>query len=217
VSASLIFSIPRPSTVPTVDSTPAKNSVGETHYDFYSFPEVSKGRNSELDIKKTICKDPRILPVWNALRLDKDFRERLEYTTETPDCTAMFEIKFADLNRDGRVEILVRGRTAQLCGATGNCEFWVLERKGKRYRIILSASDYVDASEMGTQVLRAKTKGYANLLLKGHQSASDTSYEYYKFNGREYKPAKCLVDACVVCVEPGARWHWVTCDRYWHS
>ncbi len=101
-----------------------------------------------------------------------------------------------------------------MCGAVGNCGFWIFEKKGKNYRKILSASDYVDITEMGKQITRKETKGNFDILLKGHWSASDTGYYTYKFNGQKYTETKCLVEACVICTGDNPKWKFFSCREY---
>lgn len=161
-----------------VESTPPANTS----------PQIEPG-----EARKTFCSDPEIRPIWRLIRRDPEVREALEYVWnpfDNPDCKAMFELKYVDLDRDGRAEILVRGGVA-LCGAVGNCDFWVIKRERKSLRLLLHAGDYIDATDMGKQVLKARTNGYADLLLKGHFSASETRYSTYKFNGRRYVESKC--------------------------
>src|SRR5829696_3631212 len=113
------------------------------------------------------CYDMNILPIWHELKKDEEFQDRVGYWSDSSDCSDMLEIKIVDLNSDGKKEFLVRGKNFHLCGAVGNCGFWIFEKKGSRFRRLLSGSDYVDISALGEQVLRTKTKGYADLLLRG--------------------------------------------------
>jgi hypothetical protein len=190
-------------------------------YDFVSSPSRPKipvTPASDLVTKKTYCRDPKILPIWNAIRRNKEWREILAYTTESPDCADMFELKHVDLNHDGKMEDLVRGRTIEMCGGVGNCQFWVFEKRGKDYQILLNASDYIDRSIMGQQIRRAQTNGYSDLLLKGHFSAAETSFTDYKFNGRKYVESGCLYE--VPDYRGGdqpAKWHFISCKEFYRD
>ncbi len=164
-------------------------------------------------LEKKLCKDKRILPVWNELMKDKDFTEGGSYG-ESGNCSDMFEVKYIDLNRDGQKEILLRGKNFNVCGATGNCGFWVFHKTGKIYRKILADSDYVDITEMGNQLKKSSTKGFRDILLKSHLSASDTAYSTYKFDGRNYKETKCMVEACVVCTGENPKWEFISWQEY---
>ena len=142
------------------------------------------------------CKDKRILPVWNLIQKDEYFRRQSGEDFSTPNCSDMFEFLSFDLNNDGKKEIILRGNSSDLCGGTGNCGFWIFGKMGNSYRKILSASDLVDVNEMGDQIEKIKTKGYFDILLKGHLNAADTSYAYFKFDGEKYKSVKNLVRFC---------------------
>ncbi|MGQ0541454.1 MAG: hypothetical protein ACT4O9_06340 [Blastocatellia bacterium] len=144
-------------------------------------------------------------------------REILDYTTQSPDCRDVFEIKHVDLNRDGRKEILVRSTTAQFCGAVGNCDFWIFERRRSGLRMLLHGDDYWDVTKMGDQVKRTRTNGYSDILLKGHFSVSETSYSTYKFNGRKYVETKCLYETPKEHNGDKTTWEFVTCKEFYRE
>jgi hypothetical protein len=59
-------------------------------------------------------------------------------------CTELFQVeKKIDLNGDGPKEIILRAKNSPkgsfFCGATGNCDYWVVRRNKKGYQIILDA------------------------------------------------------------------------------
>ena len=160
------------------------------------------------------CEDKRILPIWNLIKNDEQFLGQGDKMFLEPNCSNMFKIFNFDLNKDGKKEIILRGDSPDLCSAVGNCGFWIFEKKGRNYRKILSSTDYTDVNEMGDQIEESKTKGYYDVLLKGHLSASDTSYEFFKFNGKKYKTSKSLVHACTVCVGDNPKWEFITWKEY---
>lgn len=138
--------------------------------------------------------DPQVLPIWHQLKKDEGFKYRVGHSHDSANCSEMIEVYRVDLNRDGKKEILVRGKNFQLCSAVGNCGLWVFEKTGSRFKKLLSRSDYVDISELGEQVLRSGTKGYADLLLKEHFSAAETGFYTYEFNGRQYVVSRCMYE-----------------------
>ena len=170
-------------------------------------------QNKEMSTKP-FCSDERVLPIWKELMKDKDFKVWSERSDESFDCKDMVDVKEINLNQDNQKEILLRGKNFNLCSAVGNCGFWIYEKKNKKYRKLLYSTDYVDVSEMGDQIEKSKTKGYFDILLKGHMSASDTSYEYFKFDGKKYKTSKSLVHACTVCVGDNPKWEFMTWKEY---
>lgn len=146
--------------------------------------------------RELFCSDKRLLPIWRELKRDAYFRDR----QPSGDCATLLETKPSDLNGDGTPELLVQGRY-ELCGATGNCLFWIFSRQGSRYHKILASSYDADVQELGNQLTKGKTKGYRNVLLQGHITAGDTSYQDYRFNGTRYAEHRCLVKSSVMTLE----------------
>ncbi|HEY8559638.1 MAG TPA: hypothetical protein VIL74_04480 [Pyrinomonadaceae bacterium] len=174
-------------------------------------------QNSEIETEKPIkpfCNDKIILRVWKYLVRDRDFQEWQPSPRESLDCKDMFEIKEFDLNQDGNKEILLRGKNFNLCSPVGNCGFWIYERAGKGYQKILGSTDYSDIIELPHQIQKNKTNGYRDVLLKGHFTASDTTYRHYKFIGKKYKLVKDLINACVVCTGDNPKWKMMTWKEY---
>jgi len=168
----------------------------------------------KTDPAKIECSNKTILNFLPQILKDPEFLDRNVTYKGPVNCEELFEIKQVDLNRDGRKEILVRGTTIPLCGGVGNCSFWIFEKKRKNYRALISGSDYVDQSTMGSQVLPTSTKGYRDILLKGHFSSSETGYYYMKFNGRKYIDAKCLYNVFDKEVNGKAKFKFITCDEF---
>ena len=181
-------------------------------YDFFSAPKVAP--EEPVYPKELSCYDLTILPIWNVLKNDEQFKERVGYSDDSPDCSEMLEIERVDLNRDGRKEILVRGKNFHLCSGVGNCAFWVLEEGRTRPRVLLSSSDYADVSDVGEQVLKTRSNGYSDLLVRGHFSAAETGHYTYKFDGKKYVEAKCMYEVPMPeAVEPVA-WEMITCEEF---
>lgn len=144
--------VPQPPAIPTAIAV--DQLVPNKGYDFLSQPRITAEWKPDATIEKTPCRNPKILPIWNAIRRDKELREDLD--TEQTDCAGIFELKNVDLNQDGKMEILVRGLAPPMCGGTGNCRFWVFEKKGGSFRILLSSSDDADRTEIGHQLGESK-------------------------------------------------------------
>jgi hypothetical protein len=94
-------------------------------------------------------------------------------------------VEFVDLNGDGVPEAICRP-TGEMCSPTGNCPFWVFEKVGARYRLILEKG----AAE-GFTVRHARTNGYFDVELVMHGSASMSSFFVYRFHGRRYQRTAC--------------------------
>ena len=140
---------------------------------------------------KPNCSDKNLLPIWNELRKDKEFRESAKDFYMDANCSKMLEVQKLDLNNDGQKEFVLWGKNSNLCGGTGNCTLWIYERKNGRYKKLLQSVAYNDETKW-FEVKKAESNGYRNLLLKTHYSGYETVYEFYKFNGSKYVENKCL-------------------------
>ncbi len=92
-----------------------------------------------------------------------------------------------DLNGDGTQEVIVQpvGLKAG-CSATGNCPFWIFSKRDKGYGLLAK----FDGVEMYRREL-TKTKGYFDLAVASHDSASEKHVRVYQFIGRNYAPVAC--------------------------
>jgi hypothetical protein len=195
---------------PMPNHSPA--ALASEGYDFFSPARVETPpppQKAELS-----CYDHYILPIWQELKKDKDFVDRLHAMDGTLNCSDMLEIKAIDLNRDGRSEFLVRGKDFQFCGATGNCKFWAFEKRGAQAQILLSATDYGEKTQLGDQVQRSRAGGYANLLLKGHFTAAETSYTTYRFDGKRYVESRCMYEVPKHTRDGEGSMELITCEEF---
>lgn len=190
-------------------TSPAHNSLVEEIKQH--FPETKR---ESKESRKPFCQDERILPVWNLITEDEFFLEQSGGTFESPNCSDMFEVLNTDLNKDKTKEVILRAKSFDLCGAVGNCGFWIFEKKGKSYQKILSATDYADVTKMGNQIIGSRTNGYYDVLLKAHLNASDTRYSTYKFNGRNYVESKCLINCYIRGTNKNPKWEFIGCLEY---
>jgi hypothetical protein len=142
-------------------------------------------------LHKPTCSDKKLIPIWNELRKDKEFKDRQKEFYQEADCSDSIEIQRVDLNGDGQKEFIIWGRY-NFSSATGNRVVWLYEKKKGKYKQLLQSYAYNDETNKWFEVKRAKSNGYHNLLLKTHYTASETTYEFYKFNGKKYIENKCL-------------------------
>jgi hypothetical protein len=92
----------------------------------------------------------------------------------------------AALHTKAPEQFLVQASDACHCGGTGNCGFWVLERKGKGFRVLLE-------TEMVQQfgVEPSRSNGYRDILTSSHGSAALSGLVLYKFDGKQYRATDC--------------------------
>jgi hypothetical protein len=78
--------------------------------------------------------------------------------------------------------LFVAGWDQPLCGATGNCQYWVLDEQNN---ILL------ETSAKAVTVLGSSHHERPDLLFSSHDSASDTDRERWYFNGKKYELKWC--------------------------
>lgn len=76
----------------------------------------------------------------------------------------------------------VQGMGSCMCGATGNCAFWLLD---SRLHLLL------DSDAQGFAVLLPTTHGMHDVVLSLHGSATDSEHTLYRFDGRRYQRSQC--------------------------
>jgi hypothetical protein len=152
---------------------------GEFHWDAHQWQELSwKQSISRRDLpaaQKSKLIDAIVLEI-------REYGEGIS-DTKLRDIAAETRIAFLDLSGHGRNEVIAQGGA---CSPTGNCAFWVLQRKRDAYHVILSAD-----SKQTFTVQPTKTNGFHDLVLGMHGSAFDAGLTLYKFDGSEYRDVDC--------------------------
>lgn len=92
------------------------------------------------------------------------------------------KLTFQDLNRDGAQEIAIQSE----CAGVGNCDLRIFQRRGRSYRKLLSTSIVQTIS-----LLKARRRGFVDLKLGTHNSAYDTDYQVFRFDGVQYRLDRC--------------------------
>ncbi len=90
-----------------------------------------------------------------------------------------------NLGIQGESALVVQGNGACMCGASGNCPFWLLS-EGPGSKLLLRAEGVQSFS-----VQRAKSGGPFDLVLGSHHSAMETDIQRFRFSGNAYKLAAC--------------------------
>jgi len=96
-------------------------------------------------------------------------------------------VKLFDLNGDGIPEIIAQpiGIDAG-CGATGNCPFWIFQKDGEGYKLLLR--------RMGFWVFTVEptiTNGFRDIVLASHESASERTVIVFRYSGGTYQERAC--------------------------
>jgi hypothetical protein len=100
-----------------------------------------------------------------------------------------FKYEVHDLNGDRIPEFFLYIDHPNWCGAGFNCNFWVFQRSGRSYKLLVE--------NPVIKVSKTKTKGYRDLESLGRMGgcifpdgeAGEEKYvTLYKYDGRKYKP-----------------------------
>lgn len=95
-------------------------------------------------------------------------------------------IKYVELNGGGKPEVIAQaGGEGSGCSPTGNCPFWILQRRGTSYEVLL------EGEAQTFTIQRTRTKGYWDIVLSRHASAFESEAREYKFNGNVYEECAC--------------------------
>ncbi|MGO9776312.1 MAG: hypothetical protein ACLQGT_14365 [Terracidiphilus sp.] len=155
----------------------------------------------ELDYKHTVRnakdlslpeKDAIILFIFHQMVLDGDTeglsgdmtkRQIREYAESV-------RVEVVDLKGDGTREILAQAPAIPLCGATGNCSFWVFEFAEGRMRVILDNGKFGNGYEK-VIVRPWFTNGYKDIVLGAHISADDRALDVYQYRTGMYRVSAC--------------------------
>lgn len=73
-----------------------------------------------------------------------------------------------------------------LCSPTGNCPFWIFERRTGSYKLILKGFGQTFT------VQSTRTNGYKDIVLAAHGSATSSGLTLYKYNANKYREAGCF-------------------------
>ena len=165
--------------------------------------------------RELFCYDPYILPVWQEVKVDPAFNERLRVATGAVSCSEIVEIKKLDLNRDGTEEYLVRGKGEILCGGIGNCNYWIFEKKNGKIRKLLTAVHEADQYELGVdEVQKSRTRNYSDILLAARDAQNVLRFFTYRFDGNEYVQSRCMAEVPKLLRDGAGSWELMTCEEH---
>jgi hypothetical protein len=99
-------------------------------------------------------------------------------------------VEVVDLKGDGTRDVLAQAPWIPLCGATGNCSFWVFEFVGDRIRVILDLGRFGNGHEV-VIVRPWSTNGYKDIVLGAHVSAGERALDVYQYRDGMYRRSAC--------------------------
>lgn len=115
------------------------------------------------------------------MRWDRQLGRKLPDDSQSPTGNALVDT--VRLGRADENDLVLTDRSS--CSPTGNCSILVLRPAQGRYRVVL------DGIGQTYTIKRARTKGFRNIELSMHGSATESTIKAYKFNGSRYVRAGC--------------------------
>lgn len=97
-------------------------------------------------------------------------------------------VKRVSLSSAGVSGLIVQGMGSCMCGATGNCDFWLIAERPGGYSVVLQTIGIE-----GFQIKRTTLNGYFNVILGMHDSATDTDLSLYHYTGTYYRRVGCAL------------------------
>ena len=91
-----------------------------------------------------------------------------------------------DLNKDDQPEYIATLENGYLCGAHANCPHWIYRKTGDDYQLLLTTAGQTLTTE------KTMSNKFFDLRADGSDTAFETSYSIYKFDGSEYKATDCF-------------------------
>ena len=192
--------------------SPMEENIGVTSTEnFKSFLPERTTRGRVL-----ACYDPAVLQIWQELKTDIGFRERLQLSTGLFNCSEMVQVNRLDLNRDGNQEFLVRGKGTVQCAGIGNCGYWIFEIKDGVVRRLMSSVHEADAHEFGVDEVQASgTRGYSDILLASRDGQNVKHFQTYVFDGTAYVKARCMSEVPRPLRDGSGSWELITCEEFY--
>ena len=162
------------------------------------------------------CYDLNILPIWQELKNNPRFKERLGFSAGNIDCSEMLQVVKVDLNRDGNDEFLVRGKGSVQCGPTGNCGYWIFELRNGVAQLLLATVHQADQYEFGVdEVQQSRARGYPDILVTERNGQYVLFFQTYRFDGSQYIEAQCMSEVPKSLRDGAGSWQVITCDEFY--
>ena len=154
------------------------SETSQTNSDEDNFPTHEQFRKWQIDSFKPVIE--KWLKGKKIIEREYDLERNDDYSSNSQEVAIAY---LTDANGNGTKELALRTG----CAIVGNCEFWLFQKSGKSYKIILEAQ-----MVQRFRFLRNKTNRYFDLETIAHGSSRSGGIAIYKFDGNEYKIDKCF-------------------------
>jgi hypothetical protein len=161
-----------------VGENPAKHfhwdvSTIERHWDSIKQSKDLSARERAALIEAVAV---QLRPSMSDLKIDSEQQLR-EFAART-------QIKVVELATNGHREVLAQATDPFLCSPTGNCKAWIFRQEGDTYSVILSRGAVQTFTIQPTI-----TKGFHDIVLGQHGSATEQGLTLFRFDGLAYRLA----------------------------
>src|SRR5262245_48204554 len=144
------------------------------HWNWRESQELVASTQSLATFKE--ISEPERAKLLNALA------EQFKGEAQPNERAAKTRIKFLDLNGDGVPEAICQSFDTESCSPTGNCSFWIFQKSGTGYKLLLSKR----AIQTFT-IQNGQTSGYYDVVLGMHGSATEQGLTVYQFRDGRYR------------------------------
>ena len=121
--------------------------------------------------------------IANQLKVFREDTKSAE--SELRDEALNSRVGLIDLNQDRRPEIIVQGVGHDDCSPTGNCPFWIFQKQGKSYKLLL------DGFGQTFTVQRERTNGFSDIVTSMHGSATQSDLSLFRYSNGRYHDVAC--------------------------
>lgn len=97
-------------------------------------------------------------------------------------------IKRIRLDDAGLSGLVVQGNGDCMCGATGNCNFWLIAERPSGFDVVLRTIGI-----QSFEIKKTMANGYFDVVLGSHDSATRTDLGLYHYTGTYYRRAACAL------------------------
>jgi hypothetical protein len=95
-------------------------------------------------------------------------------------------VEMVDLNGDDVAEVIAQGTAKEGCSPTGNCPFWVFQKSGREYRLLVSLP-----AIQTFQIQRSRSDGFRDIVVEMHGSATQRTLRLLRYSRSKYHEAGC--------------------------
>lgn len=156
------------------------------------------GEKIELPSKKVIM--PKLLAkrllkemLADGYELPEELKN--DYKKGVLNFVKFFSSEAIDLNKDGRVELVVRQSESNGICRGHNCPIWVFSSNKNKNKNQLLLKALIGSYDL--VLLKNKNRNYQDLLLVNHSSVNEKELKIYQYASNKYEIKKCVTEIVV--------------------